>query len=96
MNKEINAILIDGKDNVVTAIKALPAGKLARFEKGGEMVTVTVTDEIPKFHKIALEDIPVSKPVYKYGELIGKAIKPIKTGNHVHDHNIRSPQKTKY
>jgi altronate dehydratase small subunit len=93
MNTKIDAILIDDKDNVVTAIKALPAGSLASFEKSGQIVTITVTDEIPKFHKIALEDIPVSKHVYKYGQLIGEAVKQIKAGNHVHDHNIRSPQK---
>ena len=91
MSTEIDAILIDDKDNVVTAIKVLKPGSTARFEKDGEIVTVKVTEEIPKYHKIALEDIQLSKPVYKYGELIGQAIKAIKIGNHVHDHNIKSP-----
>ncbi len=96
MDTQINAILIESKDNVVTAIKPLPAGSLARFEKEGKVMDVPVTEEIPQFHKIALEDIPVSRPVYKYGELIGEAVKPIKAGGHVHDHNIESPRKTKH
>ena len=93
MSSEIDAILIHGKDNVITAITVLKAGSTARFEQNGEIATVRVTEEIPQYHKIAIEDIQLSKPVYKYGELIGEAVKPIKAGNHVHDHNITSPKK---
>jgi hypothetical protein len=39
-------------------------------------------------------DIEKTKPVYKYGQLIGEAIDAIPKGSHVHDHNIASPKKT--
>ena len=37
--------------------------------------------------KIAIKNIEIEQPVIKYGEHIGFAIKEIKIGEHVHDHN---------
>jgi hypothetical protein len=94
MDKKINAILIHNNDNVVTAIESLQTGSVARYQDDQETVEITVTQEIPKFHKIAVVDIPEFEPVYKYGQLIGEAIKTISKGSHVHDHNIASPKRT--
>jgi hypothetical protein len=93
MDKKINAILIHNNDNVITAIESLRSGSVARYQKDREIMEIVVTDEIPKFHKIALFDIKESAPVYKYGQLIGEAIKVISKGSHVHDHNIESPKR---
>jgi len=92
--KRINAILIDSKDNVITSKEFLATGCQAWFENNGKVSSVTVTSDIPKFHKIALVDLGISMPVYKYGQLIGETIEPIKQGSHVHDHNITSPRKS--
>ncbi len=94
MDKTINTILIHGNDNVVTATESMQAGSVARYQKDGETVEIIVTEEIPKFHKIAVVDIQESNPVYKYGQLIGEAIRTIPKGSHVHDHNIASPKGT--
>ena len=94
MNKTINAILIHKDDNVITVTESLQAGSIARYQKDAEVVEVVTQEEIPKFHKIAVEDIGKAKPVYKYGQLIGEAIQTIPKGSHVHDHNIASPKKT--
>jgi len=94
MDKTINAILIHGDDNVVTVTESLQAGSVATYRNDGEIVEIVVTEEIPKFHKIAVVDIRESEPVYKYGELVGEAIKNISKGSHVHDHNIESPKGT--
>ena len=94
MDKTINAILIHGDDNVVTVTESLQTGSIARYRKDGEILELTVMEEIPKFHKIAVIDIQASQPVYKYGQLIGEAIKDIRKGSHVHDHNIASPKET--
>ena len=93
MSNKINAILIHNKDNVVTATEPLHPGDVARYQKDREVEDIIVTEEIPKFHKIALVDIQEPNPVYKYGQLIGEAIKNIRKGGHVHDHNIASPKK---
>lgn len=93
MDEKINAILIHTNDNVITATESLQPGSVARYQSDREIVEITVTEEIPKFHKIALADIQESDPVYKYGQLIGEALKTIRKGSHVHDHNIASPKR---
>ena len=92
MDKAINAILIHTDDNVVTTTESLKAGSVARYQKAEEVLEITALQEIPKFHKIAVVDIEKSKPVYKYGQLIGEAIETIRKGSHVHDHNLTSPK----
>ena len=95
MDKSINAILIHNDDNVVTVTESLQAGSVARYQKNEEVVKIVTLEEIPKFHKIAVADIEKTKPVYKYGQLIGEASETIRKGHHVHDHNIASPKKTR-
>jgi hypothetical protein len=91
--KKINAILIYPRDNVVTLTEALCQGDMACYQNGDDIIEITVNDEVPQFHKIAIENINRGKSVYKYGEVIGEASADIKKGSHVHDHNIRSPEK---
>jgi hypothetical protein len=92
MGKKTNAVLIHHADSVVTATDSLEAGAMARYQKDGEMIEIIVTEPIPKFHKIAVIDIPKSTQVFKYGQVIGVAVKDIPRGSHVHDHNIESPE----
>jgi altronate dehydratase small subunit len=56
----------------------------------GKDVSVVVCSDIPFGHKFATRDIPCHEPVIKYGESIGRATKAIKTGEHVHVHNVES------
>jgi hypothetical protein len=92
MEKSMNAILIHNDDNVVTTTEFLQAGSVARYQKDEVVVEIVIQEEIPKFHKIAVVDIEKTKPVYKYGQLIGEALEDIRKGSHVHDHNITSPK----
>jgi hypothetical protein len=93
MDKKINAILIDEKDNVITATESLQAGSVATYQRARERKKIILTEAIPKFHKIALIDIKEKQPVFKYGQLIGETTRTISKGSHVHDHNITSPKK---
>ena len=69
-----NAVVIDQRDNVAVATYQLEAGDEARYPMpDGTLASVTVTDDIPLFHKIALVDIPKGEKVVKYGEFIGVA-----------------------
>jgi altronate dehydratase small subunit len=91
--KKINAIIIHSRDNVVTLTQAVVQEDIACYQDGEDVIEIKVISEIPQYHKIAIEDIDMGKPVYKYGEVIGEASADIKKGSHVHDHNIRSPEK---
>jgi (2R)-sulfolactate sulfo-lyase subunit alpha len=49
-----------------------------------------VLNDIPIGHKIALADLNVGDSVIKYGVNIGKVVAPIKKGEHVHVHNLKT------
>ena len=91
MDNNVNAILIHDKDNVVTVTNGISRDGIAEYSREGDIVQVKVLDDIPPFHKIAITDIDKDGYVYKYGQLIGKALIKISAGSHVHDHNIKSP-----
>lgn len=83
----MNRILkIQEQDNVGTCLSPLLSGEKVLL---GEY-TLLVVENIPKFHKIALTDIPKKSPIYKYGQIIGLATKDIPSGGHVHVQNIES------
>ncbi len=73
-------------DNLATCLKALKKGETVQTDE----VTICVTEDIPQFHKIALQAIPKGAPCRKYGEIIGIASADIPQGAHAHVHNIES------
>ena len=75
-------IRLNAADDVVIARVEIPAGTEIIKEKMRAAVTV------PAGHKIAARDITEGKPVRRYNQIIGFAIKPIKAGEHVHVHNL--------
>ena len=87
---EINGLLMDEKDNVVTCVAKVPAGEQVIYRKGEEVCTLTAEEEIPYCHKIALTDLALGEEVIKYGELIGKTREPVKKGRWVSHNNIYS------
>ena len=46
--------------------------------------------EIPLAHTIALVSIMEGDTILKYGRDIGKVVKSIKKGEHVHVHNVKT------
>lgn len=87
---EINALLMDVHDNVVTCVKEVPAGSMVSYRKGDEICSLEAKETIPYCHKIALEDLQVEQDVLKYGELIGRTSAPIAKGCWVSHNNIYS------
>ena len=79
-------LVISERDNVATALRALEPGQIV--EVGG--TSVTVRDQIPAGHKVALRGIGAGEPVVKYGSPIGTASAVIVAGAHVHTHNVAS------
>lgn len=55
-----------------------------------ETINVSVSNDIPIGHKLALVDIPDGGTVIKYGHDIGRAVAAIKRGQHLHVHNVKT------
>ena len=87
---EINALMMDTTDNVVTCVTEVPAGGQAVYRKGNEICSITAKEDIPYCHKIALTDIPKGGHVIKYGESLGTVSENIAAGGWVSDRNLFS------
>lgn len=85
-----NALLMDGRDNVVTCIKDISAGEEIVYYLEGERKTLRAEEAIPFCHKAALRDIAPGEDVLKYGERIGRATAFIQKGGWVSHENIVS------
>jgi altronate dehydratase len=86
------ALTMDARDNVATALDAIEAGDDVEVLSASREVLLHVDarDALPLGHKIALADIAAGGDVVKYGTRIGRASKPITTGDYVHIHNVTS------
>jgi len=84
------ALILNPADNVANVLENVNAGDLvaARKSPAGETVTIQALEDIPFGFKVALVDIEPGQFVIKYGEVIGKASRPISRGALVHIHNL--------
>lgn len=83
----------DHKDNVgVVVVEGLAANTdmLCVITHDDSDFHLTSINEVPIGHKVALKDLNEGDTVIKYGEDIGRAIAPIKKGEHVHVHNVKT------
>ncbi len=85
-----DAVALDARDDVPTALRDLARGEAVRVRTGTEVRTVQALEDIAFGHKIALGELAPGSPVHKYGEVIGEATAPIASGAHVHVHNLVS------
>jgi altronate hydrolase len=79
-------IRIHQQDNVAVAITDLRAGETHAID----MVGVTLRQDIPRGHKVALLPIQQGELVSKYGFPIGRATCDIQPGEWVHSHNLKT------
>ena len=79
-------VQITPKDMVAVALQPLTAGETVDYGAG----RVTLKQDVPMGHKVALRDIAKGEPVIKYGFPIGSATEDIPAGGHVHVHNIHT------
>lgn len=87
---EINALMMDDTDNVVTCVAEVKAGENVVFKQAGEVKTICAEEDIPYCHKIALTDLAVGDEVIKYGESLGKMIEAVAKGHLVNENNLKS------
>ncbi len=87
---ERKAIVLNSKDNVATALADLSAGDSIALEADKKQLSVKLVNPIQFGHKFSLVDIKAGATILKYGEVIGEATQDIRTGEHVHVHNVAS------
>jgi (2R)-sulfolactate sulfo-lyase subunit alpha len=79
-------------DDVGVAVVDLKKGASASAVtlEGKAAGSVKLRDKIPLGHKVAMRAVAKDKTVIKYGREIGKAVRPIAKGAHVHIHNLKT------
>ncbi|NMR18739.1 UxaA family hydrolase [Cellulomonas fimi] len=78
------ALLLRPDDDVAVLTRELPAGTRVATTRG-ELV---LPADVPRSHKLAVQDVAAGQPVHKYGQSIGRATTGIRAGEHVHAHNL--------
>ena len=88
----IQFLVHEKRDTVGVAVVDVKAGQAleGRSLDTNEVVKAKALMDIPLGHKIALKDFKPGDSVTKYGCDIGKVVEPIKTGEHVHVHNVKT------
>lgn len=89
----IDFVIHEKNDGVgVVVVEGLKAGTECTgwIMKEDETVTFKILNDIPIGHKVALKDLNVGDTVIKYSTDIGKVVAPIKKGEHLHVHNVKT------
>jgi altronate dehydratase small subunit len=93
---EKTALVIDHADNVAVALTDLRKGDVCLVRKGDQTVRVTVLEDIPFGHKLAIKNIAKDESVLKYGEEIGKMKVSVEQGGWIHNHNMYCERGTRH
>jgi (2R)-sulfolactate sulfo-lyase subunit alpha len=88
----IQFLVHDKRDTVGVAVVDVKAGQSleGRSLDSNETVKAKAAMDIPLGHKIALKDHKSGDNVIKYGCEVGRVVEPIKVGEHVHVHNVKT------
>ena len=86
-------IIHDEKDNVgVIVVEKTTKNQECNcwIMENDKSIKIKSINEINLGHKIALQDLKEGQTIIKYGHDIGKVVKNIKKGDHVHVHNVKT------
>lgn len=88
----ITFLMHEKQDTVGVAVVDIKTGQevQGRSLHGTATPKLKSLSEIPLGHKIALRDFKPGDTVIKYGVDIGKIVAPVKKGEHVHVHNLKT------
>ena len=89
----IHFVLHDPKDTVaVVVVEGVKAGQdlTGWIMDEDRKISLKAEQDIPIGHKLALRDYREGDTVIKYGVDIGKVVKPISKGEHLHVHNVKT------
>lgn len=76
---------VNPSDNVIVALRDLPAGEVVEFEGESYLLPHTVYAK----HKFVTHDLAEGDPVMMYGVLVGRASQPIKRGEPITTYNLK-------
>jgi altronate hydrolase len=77
-------LVLNPTDNIAICLADMKAGTVVDQDN----LKLTITQDIPRGHKVASRSIKKGEGVIKYGERMGHATKEIGAGEHVHTHNV--------
>ena len=85
-------LLHEADDDVGVTAMDLKAGEVVQAVtlEGEPVIDITLVDDVPLSHKVAMRDMDAEKHVIEYGRDIGYASRAIAKGAHVHTHNLKS------
>ena len=86
------AIIMSEADNVATLLAGIAVGAAVSLidKQGSALPAIDALENIPAGNKIALRDLQPGENMIKYGAACGKISAPIRKGELVHVHNVKS------
>lgn len=84
--RTVRALRLHPEDDVAVVLEPAQPGDVVVVGNDA----VVVQEPVPRFHKVAVRDLEEGHPVRKVGEVIGATTQPVRRGQHVHVHNLRS------
>lgn len=89
----IDFVVHDADDSVgVVVVEGIQAGQSLTgwIMDQDQTLRFDVRDAIPIGHKLAIRDLQEGDTVIKYSVDIGRVVKPIAKGEHLHVHNVKT------
>lgn len=83
------AIVLDPIDNVATLLASGRAGESCSLQ-GEASGQITLLQDVPFGHKVCIAGAVQNTDILKYGQVIGRASRALRVGEHMHVHNIES------
>lgn len=89
----IEFVVHDENDSVgVVVVEGIKAGQeiTGWVMDQDKTISMQVQSDIPIGHKLAIKPLAHNDTVVKYGVDIGRTVAPIKMGEHLHVHNVKT------
>lgn len=82
----------DGDSVGTVVVEGISAGtKLTGWiMEQDKTISLDTISAVPIGHKVALKDLGTGDTVIKYGVDIGRVVAPIRAGEHLHVHNVKT------
>ena len=82
----------EGDSAGVVVVEGVKAGQMLSgwIMDQDKDLNVKALSDIPIGHKLAIRDLQSNDTVIKYGVDIGRTIAPIRLGEHLHVHNVKT------
>ena len=84
------AYIVNLSDNVATALGAITSGAVCLHGNFADGTVLTAVGSVKRGYKLALRPLAVGEPVIKYGVPVAIVTEPVKAGECVHLHNVKS------